>query len=1010
MSALRPRWEFCETSDWITAVDRAEDGTVFVGSRSGDLWVLNQHGTPIGHLLLDGWVGALEVIERPREGDGRGFDLYLMAGTKRGTFTCFQVEISPDEARLLELSGFCAGNTLREIDSCSVGTDILVAAGSEDRHVYLAPLGDLVSGDGESAVSKVRVNGWIRSVAFCRDPDGGGPAIAAGCGDKHVYFLGQADFAEPGHRELRRTFVDAKVHCVVGDPASMQVFCASDARRLSVIGWTGHDYQEINQLDVPHRVTRMTFSDEERRNLLAACEDGNVYVFDTVKRKLTAHLPVGERIFAMQGVTGADSGEILIGRSYGRLSCCFYAAEPGMPATPRETRGRLLEESPPNDFGSLAKNLLFGPTRQEVLLGIGRFVHVTEASQRGGMACVVGTDEGDVCILDVENGRGAIRHRQRFEKTRVWAVDAEWIEPGKLRVLAATSGSNVVRYVVDMRLTPPEVVHRDEIELGDWPREIRAVAGISHNDGSRILICCENGDLHVHGDKSLQFNTGQILRSGYARRVGDSYDILTGSDDCLVTRFHGDEEQWRHDADDRVREVLIDDGECVAVSEDRFLYVLADDGSIRWRYRFPHRALCVDIHHDPKLGRQYVVGCGDGCVYFVNEDGIQAGYKFPDRIRDVKLLEDGELIVACEDGQLYLAPTLGRFLSEFYEDRPGTLIDPKVHELRTSASAFDAVAVLELEERLLLLRHLGDWFSSPDSGWAMALIDAAATDVLENDHVYLHYVFATALVEASLRANLAAGRSRIADHLQTNANNPFVVHALLSTIGSGEAGDSWPYERRVLADTIIVKVPLGDEWIREELVRHLYRSDFFSLDGDGFDRCFRTVRVRYSGLSEILQAVDELGSPEAQKAPLSRLLAHLSSPNGDRTAFDRLSAMSEEHSVIPMVREGLALLGALLWDGPADGSYLARIKDWVHAKVASPEIIEVIATPLLRHEHEGALDGYAMGLLAEVIEGRLRALDPRVSAREYLAIRFALSFVLAVAPGPEGAGAESVMT
>lgn len=994
-------------------MDRAEDGTVFVGSRAGDLWVLNQHGTPIGHVLLDGWVGTLKVIERPHEGEGRGFDLYLMAGTKRGTCTCFQVEISPDEAEFLELSVFSADNTLREIDSCSTGTDVLVAAGSEDRHVYLAALSDLVAGGREPAVGKVCVNGWIRSVAFCRDPDDGRPAIAAGCGDKHVYFLGQGDFAKPGHRELRRVFVDAKVHCVVGDPASLQVFCASDARRLSVLGWTGQDYQEITQLDVPHRVTRMTFADEERRNLLAACEDGNVYVFDTEERKLIAHLPVGERLFAMQGVTGAGSGEILIGRSYGRLSCCFYAAEPGMPAIPRVTRGRMLEESSPDDFGSLAKNLLFGPTRQEVLLGIGRFVHVTEASPRGNMACVVGTDGGDVCILDLEDGRAAIRHRQSFEKVRVWAVDAEWVEPGKLRVLAATSGSNIVRYVIDMQLTPPEVVRQDEIELSDWPREIRAVADISRADESRILVCCENGDLLVHGDDPLQFNTGQILRSGYARRVGNSYDILTGSDDCFVTRFHDDEEQWRYPADDRVREVLIDDGECVAVSEDRFLYVLADDGSIRWRYRFPHRALCVDIYRDPKSGRQYVVGCGDGCVYFVNEDGIQAGYQFPDRIRDVKVLEDGELIVACEDGLLYLAPTLGRFLSEYYDDRQGTLIDRKIVELRTNAgvSGFDAIATLEPEERLLLLRHLGDWFASPDSGRAMALIDAAATDVLESDHVYLHYVFATALVEASLRANLAAGRSRIANHLQANANNPFVVHALLSTISDGEANGSWPYERRVLADTIIVKVPLADEWIREELVRHLHRSDFFSLAEEGFDRCFRTVRIRYSALSEILRAAEELGSYEAREAPLSRLLAHLASPHGDRQAFERVLAMAEGQPAIPMVREGMALLGELRWDGPADGPQLARIKEWIHAKVASAEIIEAIVTPLLRHESEGALDGYAMGLLAEVIEGRLQALDPRISAHEYLAIHFALSFVLAVAPvspAPEGAGAGSV--
>ncbi len=91
IARLQPLWEFRGSLDWITAIDELEDGLIFVGTRDGQLFVLNRHGAQLGHLKLDSWVGALCAVPPPRNGLF-GNQAFLFVGTKGGDLKCMTVE------------------------------------------------------------------------------------------------------------------------------------------------------------------------------------------------------------------------------------------------------------------------------------------------------------------------------------------------------------------------------------------------------------------------------------------------------------------------------------------------------------------------------------------------------------------------------------------------------------------------------------------------------------------------------------------------------------------------------------------------------------------------------------------------------------------------------------------------------------------------------------------------------------------------------------------------------
>ena len=668
---LIPHWEFNSGSDWITSLDLIKGKYIFVGSRDGMLHILNWYGAPIYKKNFGSWIGAMKVVETSDASREQTNNIYLLCGTKNGDFRC--EKLSQNRSQVLELkeiSSFKAHNTIREIDITdgaqeSIETWITVA--SEDRHLYILNLSELLSSRDAAQVKKVRVNGWIRSAAFCKDVDNEKTLIAAGCGDKNLYI-----FSLEGEKHSK-IFIDSKIHSIVSDQRSSKLYCTSDAKKLYVVGLQGISYGIIDEIPLAHRATKLAFMDEEFRRILVVCEDFNIYIFDTDRREIISWIRVGQRVFSINDASFENTDILLLGQSHGRLSAFMYTLtnEPIVPAT-EYIKGFI------GDFNSaclakLAEFVLFGPKSQSIEVGIGRFIHLAQASELGPSMCIVGTDGDNIAIITLDNDteRKILYKGEKEILFRVWSVYGYWERKGRLRLFVATSENVLLQYVLHTDVKPPTLAEEKQISLKDWPREIRPVNPLEPGGKKQVLISCENGDLIIHGNGEIRFNTEQILRTGYAKQVAEGeYEILVGSDNNLITFFRNQNTIWKKETLDKVREVLITEDGCLAVSEDRYLYILNHEGRLKFRYRFPHRALCIDRYFDYKKNVWFVVGCGDGYVYFVNEHGyIRDAYEFPDRIRDIKIFNNEEIIVACEDRNIYFAPTIEKFFRDYYANR-----------------------------------------------------------------------------------------------------------------------------------------------------------------------------------------------------------------------------------------------------------------------------------------------------------------------------------------------------
>lgn len=992
-TSLLPHWEF-RGKDWITAVDVLGDQLVFVGSRDGTLWILNRHGSQLDGFNLGSWIGALRVLDLRDEEwpeDLRG--IYLLLGTKRGLVRFFRVVWTDANVQRVPVFEFNARNTVREIDVAITSSPprATVAIGSEDKHVYIVDFAEAVrhtAGLGEDVtVVQPAVNGWIRSVAFYHAPGSDDTLVAAACGDKNIYF-----FATDG-TEVNRLYVASKVHSLISDTRGSAIYATSDAKTLYVIGGRQTGFRVIHRQPLPHRATKLAFMDSDCRQILAACEDGRIYVFDTRQRRLTSYVDLKERVFAMRSAMIQQTRILMLGLAYGRLVASMYSlGEDVPPAMTRELRGSLAEYGVEEE-SRLAEIEIYGPKRASITVGIGRFIHLVRPHPNAYKAAVVGTDGGEVAVVELSTtGSPEVIYRASDPApARVWAVSGVWEDESTLTLCVATSDKEIQFWKVVISGALAERVGSETVQLRDWPREIRPVVNQDRPSDRAILVACENGDVSVVGDDGPTFNTGQTLRTGYARRREGRYEIVTGSDDNRVSMYVDAQPRWEFHTLDRVREVLIHDEECLAVCEDRFLYVLSLDGDLRHRYRFPHRALCIDLYSGPGRTLWYVVGCGDGFVYFVDEAGwVKDAYEFPDRIRDVRVHENWELIVACEDGKVYFAPCLDHYLEDHFEGMEIEVIDRTVQELRLRAGdpeGLRAVQELSDDDKLLLLAYVEDWYDPPDSELIVSLIDSSLESVLAGGLVKLHYVYAAALVHLATRVNFAAGKSRIERFIDKGQANPYAIHAIIASIGKLGIHRRQVSDRGAsaitLVDSIVSAVPIDDEWILSECVRNLHRSEFFDLTQDGFVRFFRTVRIGFGKLQRILRAAAEL--PAVKSSALMGLLELLGHAEIDRPAFaERYLQLVESNDDV--VRDCLDHWDTARWGtGDADDRVMGLL-GWLLNVVRSGEIRSVLEGFLKDYSLRTSSGAGVWVLAADLIEARLLQQDVAVTAQDYLCV------------------------
>lgn len=999
-SRLVEYWRF-RGNDWITSIDTLDNDLVIVGSRFGTLWVLNRYGAPLFHEDVGSWVGALRVVDlRGTEWphDLRG--VYVLFGTKAGTIQCRQVEWSPPrDVRLRERFSIQASNTVRDIDFriSSDPLEVRVAIGSEDKHIYLLELLVALEHGVEQAVKKVYVNGWIRSVTFVRDSAKQRWLVAAGCGDKNIYFLSLDG------SEVTRLFVNAKVHSLISDDETSKTYASSDARELFVVGWTGPVLRVVSRTTLPHRATALAFLHWHGPDTLiaAVCDDGVIYVYDPVRRELIGSFTLGERIYAIKPVVWNRTRMLLLGVGHGRLSANMYSIiQEAIPSTPSTLRGEVQAGKEGSDsIDELSMGFLYGSKKRLSRVGIGRFIDLVEPYPNAPRWAVVGCDAGEVYIIDMsdDNYGNVVMRTDVIRPARVWAVYGRWINEKLMRLYIATSNREVRVYEVATDASNVELVEdrAKGVTLPDWPREIRPVAQRKIGIKDTILIVCESGDVVITGDEPMSFNNGQVMRSGSAIKTEDGYKILTGSDNNKISMFHNEAHEWSVDTRDRVRETIIMDDLCMAVSEDRFLYVLDLTGKLRWRYRFPHRALCIDVV-TRNTNRTFLIGCGDGNVYLMTENGyILESYEFPDRIRDVRVYDSARFIVACEDGWLYAGQFNDITLSTGPKDDFYLTLDQFVRGLRLKVAneqGFLELANLKPEVTLLLLEYLEYWLEVGDSELIFSLVDAVHDYVGDASSPLAYYIYAKALLVTATRVNFAAGKSRLEAYLADFQHNPYAVHSVIASIAQTDLTKRLVVDHTdspiTLIDSVIANVPLDDEWILEELVRSLNRADFFGLGRDGFVRYLNTIHAPFSKLTQIILkariALDPLTG-------LVRLLDVFSREELDRTEFN---AFYNSLSGYDSLRRGCAEFITVCvdrfficaWPVDSVGSSYERITNWALEQL-SFDAMALLRSILNQAEiTNSGVSGRELRILARLIENEFAHSSVEATTADYLVI------------------------
>jgi len=994
-SRLVEHWRF-RGNDWITSIDTLDNDLVIVGSRFGTLWVLNRYGAAVLREDVGSWIGALRIVDlRGTQWPAHLRGVYLLFGTKSGIIECRQIDWSPPRnVRLVGRFTIQAANTIRDIDyrTSADPAEINVAIGSEDKHIYLLQLIAALDHGVDGAVTKIYVNGWIRSVTFVRDSAVQRWLVAAGCGDKNIYFLSLDG------NEVTRLFVDAKVHSLISDDETSKTYASSDARDVFVVGWTGTSLRVLSRTPLPHRATKLAFlQGNSPSNLIAAvCDDGAIYVYDPIRRELVGFFAMGERIYAIKPVIWNRTRLLLLGSGHGKLSANMYSiVEESVSSTAPTLVGKVEADADgQHDIAGLAAAYLFGAKERLSRVGIGRFIDLVEPYPNAPRWAVVGCDGGDVCVIDMSDSSfgNVVLQNSAHRPARVWSVYGHWVNEKVMRLYVATSDKEVRVHEVSTGSDGAALVEdrAKAVKLPDWPREIRPVAGLDASLKEAILIVCESGDVVITGDEPISFNNGQVMRSGSAIKVADGYEILTGSDNNKISMFKNDVHRWSVDTLDRVRETIIMDDLCLAVSEDRFLYVLDLKGNLKWRYRFPHRALCIDVVAR-STDRTFLVGCGDGNVYLLTENGyVLESYEFPDRIRDVRVCDSARFIVACEDGWLYVGQFRESILAasgpkgDFY-----LILDQFVQELRLKIvrdQSFLEVVGLKPEVKLLLLDYLEYWLEVGDSELIFSLIDSVHDYVGTASSPLACYIYAKSVLVTATRVNFSAGRSRLEAYLADFDDNPYAIHSVVASIAQLDLRRRLVVDRAdsavTLIDSVIANLPVDDEWILEELVRSLDRAGFFGLDYGGFVRYLSTIHAPFWKLFYVIDKARRVLIPPTG---LVRLLDVFSQDTLDRNDFHSFYDSISKDSAVFIVTCADNFF-TCSWPADSGAASYEKMSRWAAAEL-SPLVGSVLQAILSQADtSEGQLTQRELRILARLIENEFSHSSLEATTSDYLVV------------------------
>jgi len=980
------KWEF-SGNDWIYSIDVLKEKFIFLGSRDGSLHVLNWYGAGILKRKFNSWIGAIKIFNVTSEDNINKEEIYIFLGTKSGFFYCLEYCTHKNQLNLIYETK--VSNTIRDIDITHNQSreNTYVAFGSEDRSVYILNFKDLISHPDHVDIKQVTPNGWIRSVAFCKDYSNNTFLLAAGCGDKHLYLytIDGSIFA--------KICVDSKIHSILSDQISSSIYCTSDSNYLFLISPTDTNSYVINKkLKLPHRSTKIEFMGSDK--ILLTCEDNHIYIYDILSKSLMSAYDIGDKIFSLKDISIGKSNIMLVGHGQSKLSCYVFSLNNFQPKLKMTQDAGFIEQY--DDFSSFltfSKIYLYGPKSKSFDVGIGRFIHVSSPFPGSPCLCIIGTDEGKLVVIKLDDERKIIVEK-KFEDMRIWSVYGYWKTSSQFVVFVANSNNKLIRYNLEFFETKPSLIEDEIIELHDWPREIRPITNSKKHE---FVIACENGDLIFYGNKELNFNAKQTFRSVYCVKQSDHYEILTGSDNNLVTFFANSEKKWSFETLDRVRETIIHDDLCLAVSEDRYLYVLNKEGKLEWKYKFPHRALCVDIYSTEEE-EFFVVGCGDGYVYLLNRHGfIKYAYRFPDRIRDVKVYSETEIFVACEALETYFCPTIESFIQNQYGETVFSFINNKIGSIEENVQSKGLLYIKEipLYEKLMLLEYIEIWSNAANSDIVISLFDSCKDGVAKINNIKVYYLYASALVTLATRVDFAVGKSRIEEYMN-NADNSYIFHSMISVITNNNIKKK-PQSKIlsnpiVLIELIINNIKFSDEWILEEAILKLYESDFFSFEDYGFLSYFTNSKIEYKKICAIENYCHKLCHRGIEKSPFISLLKFLNQLQYTNDDFERIINICKlNNKGDSEVKKHIDYLFQINSEGTI-AKCLDIIEKWISDRVTHKYLAKHFSDTIKNNCYDFEMGIAHFGTVKQMVEYQLIYENIELSSQDYLQIVFLFAF------------------
>ena len=1002
---IREKWNF-RVKDWVTSISLMKKEHIFFGTRDGFLYLIDWYNNELFSMQLESWVGALKTLSYS---EGNFTNEYLFVATKNGWFYIYKVDKKNHSNPLTEVYKIKANNTIREIDIYFIKTkyydSAYVAFGSEDRKIYLLNLKDILNDSlNKPEVKSFETNGWIRTISFYKSTYHG-VLIIAGCGDKHLYFYNlNGDIIE-------KINVNSKVHSII--TKNKIIYAVSDTQIIHKIQEQKEGTFLLKNISLNYRATKLYFEDfenTEKNNYFIVSEKENIFLYDTndkCKSKFNFN-----KVYSFS-IMSQDT--ILIGGEHS-LQCYKYSIDEGTCHEQKEDKS-LIHDSKIFEYST-------APKQNYQNIGIGRFMHIIkEKNMVSPKLAIIGTDDGKVILLHLTN-KIKILANEEMINSRIWSVYAYWQSDTVLKAFIATSNKNILVYSLHfVYLENREEVKifwekEDEIKTPDWVREIRPTEGIGEES---YVAVTEKGDIDFynkskHNKKLKISNNGKIISSksneqkyqifrtiAYHHINNQSYELFTGSDNNQVFYYNTKEDHtWSKYTFDRVRETLIYGDILYAVSEDRFLYTYLKDGSIQYRYKFPHRALCIDIYEDE--GNIYiVVGCGDGYIYILNNNVIVYSYSYADRIRDLKIIDNQKILLVSENFYSYYEELPNIF---YANNKLNNLLNKMYLSLIANDNNIEATTNLSIFNIFFLLEYTEVWVSSDeDNSLLIDLIEIAFKHIdikcEENSNITMikyYYTYAKALfqlIDNEYNNYQAEFISKVSRYL-SNQNNYYIHHSIISILSTkvkNKQIDIADFE--AVLRILFKSISFSNNWIIEESILLLEAIGYYDLSAHSSKELLDSIKIPYSKLQILMNYILEKKDTQkiyvfnnklVNESDVFMLLNILKIDNIDEAIsklkkcskivyknldflidFDNIKSHTKQEAILKYKNDFFS-----------KGSYLLEILDQIPIENCSPTKEQALKELLL---------------YLDLVNLKLNLDENKLSIREYLAVEFYIFFV-----------------